>query len=218
MIGGAVFLKVYKTLLKQNGHQGWWPGGTDFEICVGAILTQNTSWSNVEKAISNLKKEKLLNLEKMTRCSKAKLSLLIKPSGYFNQKATYLYELCSFLKKTPLKVLRKKKQSEARYLILGVKGVGKETADSIMLYALGFPVFVVDTYTKRIFSRIGLSKSNTDYDELQDIFHKRLKHDPALFGDYHAQLVALAKAYCTKKPKCKECPLRREHLCKYVQR
>lgn len=212
-----MFLRIYKALLKHRGHQGWWPGETDFEICVGAILTQNTAWSNVEKAISNLKKTGLLTHKKMKMCSKSNLSSLIKPSGYFNQKAEYLHEFCKFLDSNTITSLKKRKLHKVRELLLNVKGIGEETADSMMLYALEHPVFVIDAYTKRIYSRLGLVDSNIKYGELQTLFHKNIKKDVELYKDYHAQLVILGKDHCKKRPDCTKCPLKIEKLCRYVQ-
>ena len=206
---------VYKILLKKYGKQGWWPttlegelhpsyhGGKigareRFEIIVGAVLTQNTSWKNVEKAIVNLNKAKALGINEIKKINKKKLASLIKPSGYFNQKAERLKIIAEFFLKN---------KNPSRNELLDVKGVGPETADSILLYAFSRPVFVVDAYTKRIFSRIGVCDGKCGYEELQEIFHKSLKKNAKVFNEYHALIVEHAKMHCTKKPNCTECPL-----------
>jgi endonuclease III related protein len=208
-------LEIYQALYESNGRLDWWPGETEFEVCIGAILTQNTAWSNVEKAISNLKREGIVDAKTLLSIPREKITELIKPSGYFNQKAEYLLEFCRFLIKHDLEELKKMEMMEARELILRVKGIGKETADSILLYALDFPIFVIDAYTKRIFSRIGIVDHNIGYYELQEIFHKGLFTDPCLFNDYHAQIVILGKEHCNKKPKCSGCALRKTNICHY---
>jgi endonuclease III related protein len=208
-------LEIYMALLERQGFQSWWPGDTDFEICLGAILTQNTAWSNVEKALDNLKKGSLMSPTKLLQAGKGRVSRLIKPSGYFNQKAGYVENFCKFIKKHPVKKLKKMDMKEARALLLDQKGIGKETADSILLYALDFPIFVIDAYTKRVFSRIGLCKEDVSYDELQQFFQKGLLTDVELFKDYHAQIVMLGKDVCRKKPKCEKCVLREKGLCAF---
>ena len=206
-------LDIYRVLFQRNGSLNWWPGETCIEVCVGAILTQNTSWLNVEKAIDNLKKEDLLSVDQILSVSSERLSKLIRPAGYFNQKAGYLKGLCKFLKEHSLTKLRKMEAHEVRELLLNIKGIGPETADSILLYALDLPIFVIDAYTKRIFSRIGIVPSKATYQELQEFFHSKLPTDVGLFNDYHAQLVMLGKGFCNKKPKCPECPLRVTGIC-----
>ncbi len=203
--------KIHDILLKRYGPQRWWPttlegelhptyhGKTPnnkqrFEIIIGAILTQNTSWKNVEKAIINLNKEKLLSIEKIK--SSKKLPSLIKPAGYYNQKAERLKVVADFFLKN---------KSPTREELLAVKGIGPETADSILLYAFQKPFFVVDAYTKRIFSRIGFRFSS--YDELQNLFYSSLPKNIRLYNEYHALLVELAKNHCKTKPICKGCPI-----------
>jgi endonuclease-3 related protein len=210
-----LLLDIYAVLLEKQGFQHWWPGDTDLEVCVGAILTQNTSWSNVEKAICNIKAESLMSLEALLGVEEKKVATLIKSAGYFNQKAKYLYGFCEFLKKNPFNELKKKELLDVRQALLGIKGIGKETADSILLYALDFPIFVVDAYTKRIFSRIGICNENIAYDDIQNIFHKKLVTDIELFKDYHAQIVMLGKNTCHQKPRCKNCILREQKICSY---
>jgi len=208
-------LSIYQVLHRSNGNLNWWPGKTRLEICIGAVLTQNTSWGNVEKAIRNLKERRALSIRAILSMDKGRLAELIRPSGCFNQKADYLIELCKFLRKHSLSSLKRMTVTEARGLILDVKGIGEETADSILLYALGLPVFVIDAYTRRIFSRIGITGSKASYRDLQTFFHKNLPADVGLFNDYHAQIVVLGKEHCNKKPKCSSCPLRSSGLCGY---
>ena len=209
----SILLNVYRVLYELNGNLKWWPGDTDFEVCVGAILTQNTSWTNVEKAISNLKQNKLMEIDKVLNSKLEDIAKLIRPAGYFNQKAFYLKEFCKFLQIHSLFSIKSLEMNDARDLLLGVKGIGKETADSIMLYALGFPIFVIDAYPKRIFSRISVISESNSYDETQALFMKNLITDVDLFNDYHAQIVELGKNYCEKKPNCRVCPLRINELC-----
>ena len=204
--------QVYKTLHRAFGHQAWWPGDTPFEVMVGAILTQNTAWTNVEKAIRNLKKARKLSFDSLRRISRGKLSHLIRPAGYFNVKADrlkcfmdFLYRECrgdpSRLKREALPALREK--------LLSVKGIGPETADSILLYALGKTSFVIDAYTRRIFSRHGLAAEGESYERWREIFTRALPADLDLYNDYHAQIVRTAKSYCLKRPRCEACPLRK---------
>ncbi len=216
--------KIYNTLYKAYGSQNWWPTTLEgelhpsyhgkkhsekqqFEIIVGAILTQNTSWKNVEKAIFNLNKNNLLSMEKIKAVNKNRLANLIRPSGYFNQKAERLKIIADYFSKTRLASFKKLETKKARDLLLSIKGIGPETADSILLYAFNRPVFVIDAYTKRIFSRMGICKEDCRYHELQDIFHSSLPKKQKLFSEYHALLVELAKQHCTKKPVCSGCPV-----------
>jgi len=205
-------LTMYRRLLRRFGPQHWWPGETQFEMMLGAILTQNTAWTNVEKAILNLKKAKVLQLKKCHQLSKKKLASLIRPAGYFNIKADRIKSFTSFLIKEGCKSSFKPFNSVStrrlRGKLLEVKGVGKETADSILLYALDRPVFVVDAYTKRILGRHGLLPKGGDYDAVQKLFQVNLPRSKALFNEYHALLVEIGKNYCSpKNPKCGDCPL-----------
>ena len=198
--------QVYDILFKEYGPQHWWPCSTKekkFEMIIGAILTQNTSWSNVAKAINNLKQADLIVPDKIIAVDIAKLKELIRPAGYYNQKAERLKIIARFFKKN---------KAITRESLLKVKGVGPETADSILLYAYNQPYFVIDTYTKRIFTRLGISKTE-DYDELQQMFQNNLKKDTKLFNEYHALIVNLGKNICRKKPLCNECPL--SSICKH---
>lgn len=198
--------QVYDKLFKAFGPQHWWPGETDFEICTGAILTQNTSWKNVEKAIDNLKSNKLLSFEALKKVEDKKLALLIKPSGYYNQKAKKLKNFINHIAKYYDGSLEKLFKSKTlREELLSINGIGPETADSMILYAANKPIFVVDAYTKRIFSRLGYKQQS--YEEFQKLFMENLTKDAKMFNEYHALLVNLGKNFCRKKPLCQECPL-----------
>ena len=204
--------KIYNTLFKTFGPQHWWPGDTEFEVCVGAVLTQNTNWSNVERAIHNLKKANLLNPLRLNKCPNSRLALLIKPSGYYNLKAKRLKSLIKFLVceyDADFKKMKGESTADLRKKLLSVNGIGKETADSILLYALEFPVFVVDAYTKRILLRLELIKESYDYNEIQMVFHTCLKPDVQIYNQFHALFVKLGKDYCKKKnPRCDICPIK----------
>jgi len=202
---------LYRRIYSYFGPQHWWPADSAFEVMVGAILTQNTNWSNVEKAIGNLKQHKLLRPAKLYSLPKQRLASLIKPAGYYNIKAKRLKNFLDFFirqyKGSP------KKMSGAdtltlRKQLLSVNGVGQETADSILLYALNKPIFVIDAYTKRILFRHGLIKGAAAYEEIQDLFMRNMNPDAQLFNEYHALLVRLGKEFCLKnKPRCGICPL-----------
>ena len=203
-------LDIYHKLFDHFGHQNWWPGETRFEVIIGAVLTQNTNWTNVEKAIGNLKLTGILSPKKIVELPNDALSEMIRPSGYFNQKAERLKLVCTYLLERcngdldrfgdiTTEVLREE--------LLAIKGIGPETADSILLYAFDRPLFVVDAYTARSFQRIGLIGNNTGYSEIQSLFMDNITPDPELFNDYHAQIVNLGKHYCKSKPLCKLCPL-----------
>lgn len=203
---------VYKKLYSYFGPQYWWPGDSPFEVMVGAILTQNTNWQNVEKAITNLKKHKLLNPHKLYKLQQRKLASLIRPAGYYNIKAKRLKYFLDFIFKSYGADISKMSRVDSAILrqeLLSVNGIGPETADSILLYALNKPVFVVDAYTKRIFSRHRLVRSDAAYEEVQGLFMSGLEKDAKLFNEYHALLVRLGKDFCLKKKgKCDICPVR----------
>ncbi len=202
---------MYKKLYSYFGPQHWWPGDSPFEVMLGAILTQNTSWQNVEKAIRNLKKHKLLNPRKLYKLEQQKLASLIRPAGYYNIKAKRLKYFLDFLFQSyggDIKRMSRVDKMVLRQELLSVNGIGPETADSILLYALNKPVFVVDAYTRRILLRHRLIKEGASYDEVQDLFTGNLKKDAKLFNEYHALLVRLGKDFCLKKKgKCNICPL-----------
>lgn len=221
--------KVYDKLLKEYGKQGWWPvtpagklkpeysGGPvnqkqQLEVMLGAILTQNTAWKNVEKALINLNRAKLIDADKLGKMPAKRLSELIRPSGYFNQKAKKLKALAAFLKENPLDKLEKMQTAKLRRLLLEVKGIGPETADSMILYAFNKASFVVDAYTKRIFSRLGALDKNAKYGEIQELFHQNLTKRRQLYNEYHALIVEHGKNVCRKKPLCTQCAL--NGLCK----
>ncbi len=205
-------VRVYAVLRKTFGHQKWWPGDTPFEIMIGAILTQNTAWVNVEKAILNLKEAKKLSFEAMRRIPAKELSQLIRPSGYFNVKTDRLKSFMDFLDREcrgDLSKLKRRTMPVLREKLLAVKGVGPETADSILLYALDKMSFVIDAYTKRIFSRHGLAKGHETYEKWREIFMRALPENRDLYNDFHAQIVRMGKDHCRKIPRCERCPLRR---------
>lgn len=205
-------LDIYKLLYNQFGKQRWWPGETPFEVIVGAILTQNTAWGNVEKAIGNLKRGGHLSPKALYILPSPKLAKLIRPSGYFNIKAKRLKEFMKFLLKEyngSLDKMFSTELSELRQRLLEVKGIGPETADSILLYAGNYPIFVIDAYTKRILSRHKLITDGIDYHSLQRLFMESLPQDVDLFNEYHALIVRVGKEFCNTKPHCGECPLNR---------
>jgi endonuclease III related protein len=214
-------LQIYKSLLKSYGHQGWWPllclsksdkdkqnnfskgyhpgdysypenDSQKFEICTGAILTQNTAWTNVEKALINLYNQKLLVAKSIRDINLDKLKEYIRPAGYYNQKAIYLKELAGFY-------VSIKGKTPSRDLLLSVKGIGPETADSILLYAYNQPEFVVDAYTKRMFSHLGLFDKNVKYHEIKELFEKNIPKDAIIYQEYHALIVQHAKNNYSRK-------------------
>lgn len=203
-------LDIYNKLYKHFGPRHWWPADTPFEVIVGAILTQNTAWSNVERALANLKKEGLLTPKKLYNLDVKRLAQLIRPAGYFNIKSARLKEFLKFLFKRhngSLKNMFSCGTADLRQQLLAVKGIGPETADSILLYAANKPVFVVDAYTKRIFSRHNLIGNKADYDEVQRLFMDKLPRSRKLYNEYHALIVELGKNICKTKPRCDICPL-----------
>lgn len=206
-------MSLFNQLLDFFGEQRWWPARTKFEVVVGAILTQNTSWIQVEKALKELKKHKLLKPEGLAEEKHERIAELIKPAGYFNQKAAYLQEFCRHLRDQysySLNSILSKDLPALREELLSLKGFGPETADSVILYAANKPVFVIDAYTKRIMKRYGLTEEQS-YAGLQDFFHSSIPRNARLFNEFHALLVALAKKYCLKKePLCIKCPVRQQ--------
>ncbi|MDI3534599.1 MAG: endonuclease related protein [Thermosediminibacterales bacterium] len=210
-------MHVFELLYKEFGPQNWWPADTPFEVVVGAVLTQFVSWRNVEQAIDALKQRGLMDPEKILKVEDEILEELLKPTRFYKQKARRLKEFCSHLVTRyngKLEKMFSKEIDELRRELLGIKGIGPETADSIILYAAEKPVFVIDAYTKRIFTRLGIFKDDVNYEEMQFYFHKHLKRDVRLFNEYHALIVTLGKTICSdKKPKCNKCPLR--ETCKF---
>ena len=203
-------MEMFNLLLNHFGPQNWWPAETVLEMMVGAILTQNTNWKNVEKAIQNLKKRQLLSLDALYSIPDIELAKEIRPAGYYNIKAGRIKNLINFVMDRyggDLSMLLKDKTQALKRGLLSIKGVGPETADSILLYACHRPVFVIDSYTHRILNRHNMTQEETSYYELQDLFTDHLPDDPALFNEFHALIVQTAKNYCRKKPLCDRCPL-----------
>ena len=203
-------LEMYNKLYKALGPQHWWPGDSPFEIIVGAVLTQNTNWGNVEKAINNLKAFGVLSLESIYSLDINMLAEYIRPAGYYNIKAKRLKSLVKFIKGNcgGVDAMLEENLSPLRAKLLGVYGLGPETVDSILLYAGNKPVFVVDAYTKRIFSRHGLCYEDTDYHQLQDIITSRIPKDIKIYNEFHALIVKLGKEFCKKtNPLCEKCPI-----------
>ena len=217
-------IEIYNLLLKAYGQQLWWPttkegkikpeytGGPKndkqkLEVSIGAILTQNTSWKNVEKTIVNLNKEKLIDVKKIKEIKKESLEEIIRPSGFFKQKAERLKIFSDFISNKKFSKLKRQE-------LLSVKGIGPETADSILLYACGKPEFVVDAYTKRVFNRLGLINTE-DYNKVKEFFQKNLPEDVKIYQEFHALIVEHAKKFCKKTPECMNCPLK--NFCKYYK-
>ena len=200
--------RVYSKLYAANGKQHWWPGNSAFEIMVGALLTQNTAWTNVARAIDNLKQAKALSPEAIVKARPRRLAAWLRPSGYFNIKAQRLKAMCRWLmEQGGVKKIKIISTSELRPALLAVHGIGPETADDILLYALHRPVFVIDAYTRRIFARLGLIKGSESYETLRQLFEDALGQDEALFNEYHALIVAHGKDVCRKRPLCINCCL-----------
>jgi len=205
-----ILTEIYDRLFKSLGKQYWWPGDTGFEVVIGAILTQNTNWSNVEKAIKNLKAAKIFTPKKLYEIDQDKLAELIRPSGYFNVKAKRLKHFIEWLflyYNGSLSKLFKLEFPMLRKQLLSVNGIGKETADSIILYAAEKPTFVVDAYTKRVLVRHGVITEDYDYDAIKEVFENNLPKEVPLYNEYHALIVMVGKHYCKPKMQCEECPL-----------
>jgi len=195
--------KIYYELLNKYGKQNWWPLTGYFkpfdEICIGAVLTQNTNWKNVEKALNNLIKKEITSLEKIQKISENELAGIIKPAGFYNQKSKTLKRVANF-------VINKGMYSLDREKLISIKGIGKETADTILLYGLNKPTFVVDAYTKRFFYRLGITENEKiDYDKLKNFIEKNIPEDIEIYKEYHALIVKHCKDYCKKNPECDNC-------------
>lgn len=204
-------MEMVELLLDHFGPQHWWPGETPLEVMVGAILTQNTNWKNVEKAIENLKRKGLLSIQGIHSLTVQRLAEDIRPAGYFNIKAKRLKNLMDFLVEHyegEVALFLEDRTETLRKGLLSVRGIGPETADSILLYAAGRPLFVVDNYTYRILNRHGLVDDQVSYYDLQDLFMGNLPHDPQLFNEFHALIVSTGKDYCKRNPLCHLCPLK----------
>ncbi|MBN2330831.1 MAG: endonuclease III domain-containing protein [Candidatus Aenigmarchaeota archaeon] len=202
-------LSVYEALLDRFGRQGWWPMSNGFsppewEVCLGAILTQNTNWRNVELALANLRVAKVTGPREVMETSLHELERLIRPSGFYSQKAERLRHFAAFV--LGFGGFEKFSADVTRPQLLGVSGLGPETADSILLYALGRPVFVIDAYTRRVFKRLGIDGMN-GYEEWRGFFEENLPRDVDVYREFHALIVELAKADCRKDPSCGRCVL-----------
>ncbi len=205
-------MDIYRALYRRWGDQYWWPGLTRFEVIVGAILTQNTAWTNVEQAIKRLRREKVLTLRKLHETDTQTLAGWIKPAGYFNIKARRLHAFTSMVYDRfggRLDRLWKLEDKTLRRELLSVKGIGPETADSILLYAAGRPYFVVDAYTRRFMKRHGWISGSEKYDEIAMIFTESIPGDPKIYNEYHALIVRLGKTNCRTRPDCGTCPLQK---------
>ena len=204
-----MLLRIYERLLESLGPQGWWPVShglepPGWEIMAGAVLTQNTAWINVEKALENLARAGVRDRESLLKLGERELAVLIKPSGYYNQKARKLKTLAGF------------EGPHTREGLLSLWGIGPETADSILLYAHGKACFVVDAYTRRIFTRLGIISPAWGYEDIRKFFESRLPRDPEVYKEYHALIVGMAKRFCRPKPACKGCPM--EGFCTHNER
>ena len=203
-------LSIYQSLHTRFGPQHWWPGETPFEVMVGAILTQNAAWPNVERAIVNLKRAGKLDPRAILGLSTRRLEQLIRPSGFFRVKARRLTSLVKYFADEyggEIARMRRVPLARLRPELLAVHGVGRETADSILLYALGKPSFVIDAYTRRVLSRHGVINARADYEETREMFENKLPRSVRLYNEYHALFVRLAKTHCRTKPLCSGCPL-----------
>ncbi len=217
------YVAVFENLLEAYGPQGWWPADSEFEVMVGAILTQNTAWTNVEKAIHRLRQAELLSAKAIIEAEITQLANCLRPSGYFNVKAKRLRAYCQwFLDSGGLKGLLGQDTNTLRKDLLSVHGIGPETADDILLYALHRPVFVIDTYTRRVFTRLGLLQGESNYETLRLHVEKQLRGSPpatnnvcGLYQEYHALIVWHCKQHCRVKPDCQACPL--IHDCHYTK-
>ena len=209
---GREIPEIHRLLRSRYGHAGWWPGRTGFEICLGAILTQNTAWSNAEKALGVLRSRQRLSWRALRGMSPARLAPLLRSSGTFRVKARRVAAFVAFLGREYggcVAAMRRDDPRSLRAKLLTVDGIGPETADAIALYAAGKPLFVVDAYTRRVFFRLGRLSGRESYDEVQRVFMDALPEDADLFADYHAQIVRLAKDACRARPLCGRCPLDR---------
>ncbi len=201
---------TFQHLLTCHGPQNWWPANSPFEVMVGAVLTQNTAWVNVERAIANLTANAVLLPERILAVDEAQLAEWLRPSGYFNIKARRLRNYCRWYTDAGgYSELSKQSNEDLRRALLTVNGVGPETADDILLYAFERPVFVIDAYTRRLFARLGMIQGNEGYEPLRCALEQALGTDTAIFNEYHALIVAHAKDICRVRPRCSECVLRK---------
>ncbi|MDP2982830.1 MAG: endonuclease III domain-containing protein [Candidatus Latescibacter sp.] len=206
-----LLLDLYQSLEKSLGPAHWWPAKTPFEVCIGAILTQNAPWAGVRKAIAGLQEKGIFTVEGIAEADERMLADAVRPAIYHNQKARRIKTFCRFLRDECNGVVEEMRNWEllaARGKLLSLSGIGYETADSMLLYALGMPVFVVDAYTKRILTRHSLIGEECDYEEMRAFFEDALDPDPVLFNEFHALLCLAGAKYCRKKPLCDQCPAR----------
>ncbi|MDY7010299.1 MAG: endonuclease III domain-containing protein [Planctomycetota bacterium] len=206
-------MQMYRAASERFGHQNWWPGNGALEICVGAILTQNTNWTNVERAIANLNADGCMSVSSLQAKSQDELAELIRPAGYFNVKAKRLKNFIAHVHENygdDVEAFLDRSASTLREELLSINGVGRETADSMILYAAGKLTFVVDTYTYRVLLRHGLIDNDYDYEMIKELLESSLPEDVNLYNDFHAQFVAVGKNYCKPNARCEDCPL--EHL------
>lgn len=207
---GRRLMEMHNLLLDHFGPQDWWPAEDELEVMVGAVLTQNTNWNNVKKAIDNLKSRGLLTLDGLFSVSAEELAREIRPAGYYNIKTKRLKNLVHYLRERfqgDLQLASDPSTEVLREELLAVKGIGPETADSILLYAFRRPIFVIDAYTYRILNRHGIYEDPASYEELQEHFHSHLPEDDSLYNEFHALIVMTGKEFCRKKPLCEKCPL-----------
>ncbi|MGK0296707.1 MAG: endonuclease-3 related protein [Gammaproteobacteria bacterium] len=208
MLSNNILLSLYQRLFDAYGPQNWWPANSPFEVIVGAVLTQNTSWTNVEKAIINLKKNGILSLEAIHKLDHNSLAEVIRPSGYFNIKAKRLKHVCEWITlQGGMEALQSYPTDEFRKALLGVNGIGPETADDILLYAFDRPVFVIDTYTRRLLKKLTLIKGDEDYEVLRCGFETNLQADYQMYNQYHALIVRHAKEKCVSTTDCLHCKI-----------
>jgi endonuclease-3 related protein len=206
-------LNIFHKLLDAFGKRNWWPGETELEIIIGAVLTQNTSWKNVEKAIDSLKRRNVLDINSLYKMDREILAFIIKPSGFYNIKSKRLKNIINVIYtqyEANILNLNNIDMWYVRDKLLEINGIGRETADSIILYALNKPIFVVDVYTKRFLKNHKLYNEESDYDAVQRFFMKNLPHDTYLFNEFHALIVYLCQNFCKKVPLCSKCPLKQD--------
>ncbi len=208
---GQRLMEMFNLLLDHHGPRNWWPAENELEVMIGAVLTQNTNWKNVEKAIKNLRNKGLLSLESLYSITAPELAQEIRPAGYYNIKSKRLKNLINFIFSRyggDLPTLLADDTQILRQALLSVNGIGPETADSILLYAANRPIFVIDAYTHRILNRHDMTEEQATYQELQELFMGNLPDDPSLFNELHALIVETGKDYCKKKPLCDKCPIK----------
>ena len=206
-------LNIFHDLLNAFGKRHWWPGETKLEVIIGAVLTQNTSWKNVEKAINNLKCHKALDVSVLYKMNIATLARIIRPSGFYNIKSKRLKNIVNVLYENyngNISKLNNINMFRMREILLNIDGIGRETADSIILYALDKPIFVIDAYTKRFLKNHRLFNGQNDYDTMQKFFMRNIPQDVYLFNEFHALIVYLCQNYCKKTPLCEGCPLEQD--------